>query len=356
MAVGAFPGKGWSMFFLRLTLVIAIAFLCLPPDASFAQPGKRNRVELEIIADAGGGLDDNQRWIESLSEAGADNVRIIQGSSKPGVMEIPGANGTTFRVTGVLANNRLTLPKGRFGIRDTEKIREYVDSLRADGADVALAEKMAFGLTAQQLVDLHTDLSRPLTETSVGKTPAQILQIVQSAIETELVVDPGAANALRDDYTLVDELNGLSHGTALAASLRPLGLVVAPVREQGKATEIRIVPSLSVSEFWPVGWPLEQRISQAAPKMFDRIPVNIRNYSLAATLPAVQKMMGMPFLYDYNSIAMEGVDLEKIRVNVQSEQLSFQLILNKIFSQARGLQFEIRADESGKPFIWISAS
>ncbi len=343
------------MFLLRLILAIAIALMCLPVDCSFAQPGKNNRVELEIIADAGGGIDDNQRWLEALSEVGADNVRIIQGTSRPGVEAIAGSNGTTYRVTGVIANNRLVLPKGRFGMRDTAQIKAYIDSLRADGADVALAEKMAFGLTAQQLVDLHTDLSRPLTETSVDRTPDQVLQGVKKSISTQVVIDPAAATVLRDDYTLVDELKGLSHGTVLAASLRPLGLVITPVREQGKSTEIRIVPSLSTTEFWPVGWPLETRISEAAPKMYERIPVNIQNYSLAATLPAIQKMMDMPFLYDYNSIAMEGIDLEKIRVTVQAEQLSFQLILGKIFSQSRGLQYEVRADESGKPFIWISA-
>jgi hypothetical protein len=338
-----------------MILMLALAVACLPVDSARAQTGKQNRVELVIIADAGGGIDDNQRWLEALSDVGADNVRITQGSSRPGIEEIAGSGGTTYRITGVLANNKLVLPKGRFGIRDTARIREYIASLRADGADVALAEKLAFGLTARQLVDLHTDLARPLTETSVGKTPGQILKLVQSSISTPLIIDPAAAAALQDDYRLEDELSGLSQGTALAAALRPLGLVMAPRREQGKATAIGVVPTLSATEFWPVGWPLEQRMSEAAPKLFERIPVNIQNYSLAATLPAIQKMLGIPFLYDHNSIALEGVDMEKIRVNVQAEQLSFQLILGKIFSQSRSMQFEVRADEAGKPFLWISA-
>ena len=343
------------MFLLRLTVATLLTLMCLPVGMSSAQVGMRNRIEFEIMADAQGGIDDNQRWLEALSDVGADNVRIVQGSSRIGVEKIAGSGGTTYKITGLLDNNRLLLPKGRFGIRDTAKIKEYIESLRADGAEVALADKMAFGLTAQQLVDLHTDLSRPLTETSVDKTPQQILQLVQRSVSTPFVIDPAAANALRDDYTLVDELNGLSHGTALAASLRPLGLVLAPVREQGKTTEIRIVPSLSAPEFWPVGWPLEQRLDLAVPKLFEKIPVNIQNFSLAKTLPAIQKMMKMPFLYDYNSIALGGVDMEKVRVNVQSERMSFQIILSKIFSQSRGLRYEVRADEAGTPFIWISS-
>ncbi len=324
-----------------------------------AQPGTRNRVELEIIADAAGGIDQNQRWLETLSQTGADGVRMTQatrGPARPGVEKIAGESGSTFKVTGVLANDRLILPNGRFGIRDTARIAEYITSIRADGAEVALSEKLAFGLTARQLVELHADLSRPIAESSVGQTPFTVLQSVEKAISTPMVVGPEALVALRGDYTLGDELKGLSHGTALAAALRPLGLVAAPRREQGQALEIHIVNSSSVEEFWPIGWPLERRISEAAPKMYQRIPVNVVNFTLAATLAAIEKKLEMPFLYDYNSLALKGVDLKSIRVNLESKSLSYQVILVRLISQARPrMDFEVRADEAGAPFIWIAA-
>lgn len=342
----------------RIAILIAITSLVIPLSA-VAQVGKRNRVELQVLADSAGGIVENQRWMEALSEVGADSVRIMQsgqGPEKPGVESIPGASGTTYRITGFLANNRLVLPGGRFGIRDTRRIGEYVKSVRDDGADVALASKMAFGLTAQQLVDLHADLSRPMTESTVGRTPAELVSRVERQITTPLVIDAAARAVLRDDYTVQDELQGLSHGTALAAALRPLGLVLAPIREQGQSTEIRIVPSLATEEFWPIGWPLKQRISQAAPRMFQRIPVNIRNFTLASALPAIQQKLEMPFLLDYNSLALANIDLEQIRVSLESENLSYQLILNRIISQARPrMELEVRADETGKPFVWFSA-
>ncbi len=326
---------------------------------AMAQMGQRNRVELQVVSDAADGIDQNQRWLEVLSQVGADNVRIIQsgrGVSRPGVENVTGASGTTYRITGILVDNRLILPAGRFGIRDSTGISDYITSVRADGADVALARKMAFGLTARQLVNLHDDLSRPLADSTIGQSPGQVLAIVQRSITTPIVVDPGARTALVSDYTLVDELQGISHGTALAAALRPLGLVLAPTREQGQPTEIRIVDSMAAEEFWPIGWPLQQRISQAAPKMYERIPVNIRNFTLAAALPAIQKKLEMPFLMDHNSLALQGVDLDKIRVNLESEQLSYQLILNRIISQARPrMELEVRADEAGQPFVWFSA-
>jgi hypothetical protein len=315
----------------------------------------QNRVELEIIADAAAGLGDNQRWMEALGEAGADNVRVVQSgrtSSQPGVEQV----GNTWKVTGVLSGNRLLLPGGRFAIGDTDRIAAYISGIRADGADVALAEKFAFGLTAEQLVALHDQLTRPLVESTLGRPPADVVESARSLTPLPISVDRSAAALLQGDYTLEEELAGLSCGTALAAALRPLGLVLAPHRPAGGDLELRIVPSGSVEEFWPVGWPIEGRISVEAPKLFERIPVNVENYLLGQALPAIQKKMGMPFLYDRNSMALAGVDLQAIRVSLQSEQLSYQLILNRLIAQARPrMGVETRKDEAGTPFVWIYA-
>jgi hypothetical protein len=322
-----------------------------------AQTAGKHRVELEIAADPGEGVDTNQRWLEVLEESGADNIRMTQGreASKPGVRETEGSSGKTIIITGVLRNNQLHLPAGRFGFRDIAKIREYVVSLQADGAEVALADKVAFGLTDRQLVELHDDLARPLEFSTIGKRAEEVLRAADPGITTPIRVTPAAEVALRDEYVLQDEFQGLSHGTSLAAALRTVGLVLVPVRQQGQPVEIHVVPSSSAAEFWPIGWPLQQQLAHAAPKVFERIPVNIENFSLDKTLPAVQKMLGMPFLYDYNSLAEKEYDLAAHRVTIKSERLSFQGIVSQIATQSRGLQYEFRADEAGKVFLWFSA-
>jgi len=66
--------------------------------------------------------------------------------------------------------------------------------------------------------------------------------------------------------------------------------------------------------------------------------------------------MEAPFLYDYNSMARTGLDMEQARVNLNAEKMSFLLILNRIVAQVRPrLQYEVRADENGKPFLWFSS-
>jgi hypothetical protein len=334
-------------------LLVAVWSSGTLPGTTRAQ--ERHFVELEILADAGTMIDSAQEWLEILSEVGADSVRMgrAAGNSKVGVKK----NGRSWTITGVISSrNQLILPGGRYSRRDKAAIKAYVDSIRADGAEVALAEKMAFGLTARQLVDLHTTLTPAYEDSTVGVSPARVLDNVRRLCQTPIVVDDSARPALRDDYQLQDELKGLSLGTSLAAALRPLGLVMAPRREAGKSTEIVITDSRRVEEHWPIGWPLQQRPSEGAPRLYERIPVNISNYTLAATLPAIQSALQMPFLYDYNSLARTGVDLEEIRVNLQAEQMSYLLILNRVLAQARPrMEYDIRADEKGTAFLWFSS-
>ncbi len=347
-----------NRLFLLFIVICSWAICGGMPSGLSAQD--RHYVELNILADAGTMIGSGQKWLEKLSEVGADSVRMGRSNqaSKVGVNKSQSGSGrASYTITGVInSRDELVLPGGRYSLRDTDKIRAYIESIRADGAEVALAEKMAYGLTAQQLVDLHATLSPAYETATSGLLPSQVLEQVRRQCPTPITIDASAQSALGGDYTLSDEMQGLSQGTVLAAALRPLGLVMAPRREPGKATEIVITDSRRVDEHWPIGWPLQSRPSESAPQLYQRIPVNIRNYTLGATLKAIQRAVDVPFLFDHNSMARNGVDLEEIRVNLQAEKLAYQLVLNRIVAQARPrMQLDVRADETGKVFLWFSS-
>ena len=69
----------------------------------------------------------------------------------------------------MIAGNRLKLPGGSFSIRDKAGIRELLTRLRDDGAQVAMAEKKAFGLTSEQLVTLHGRFSQTVEFETKGR-------------------------------------------------------------------------------------------------------------------------------------------------------------------------------------------
>ena len=64
---------------------------------------------LELIQ-ASAGIDDNQKWLEILSEVGASHVRMRQGSgNRPSIEKIETSLGTSYKMTGVLNTTKVNI-------------------------------------------------------------------------------------------------------------------------------------------------------------------------------------------------------------------------------------------------------
>lgn len=315
-------------------------------------------VELEIKV-SGEESGEHQEWAEALADVGADRVRLTStGSAKPGVSESEFSGQKILKISGVLERSgRLVLPGGNFSLRDADKIRELVRKLRSDGAEVTLAEKMAFGLTAEQLVGLSEALAAEVKFSTQGERIGIVVKKIQDSLPLEVLIEPGTQAKLAKPETVSEELKGLAMGTVLAASIRPLGLVVVPGRPIGKSVELRIVDSREAEEHWPVGWPIEQSPGNSAPKLFERINFELNRAPLSDALNAIEKKVQVPFLYDHNSLAREGVELAKIRVSFNKKKQTYFGAIDDLLSQARPrLKLELRLDEAQHPFLWISTA
>ena len=109
-------------------------------------------------------------------------------------------------------------------------------------------------------------------------------------------------------------------------------------------------------EHWPVGWPIEDGPINVAPKLFKTLPVTIRDFSLQEVLDAIQPRTELPFIYDLNSFARYGVDLTKTKVELDGK-MSYQRAINRALQQSTpSLKSELRQDEQGKPFLWITTT
>ena len=314
-------------------------------------------VELEIYS-VNSGLETQQTWGELLSKVGA-NISSLKSARKNVKMEVDEStfgNRKHYRIVGVLSNNRLNLPGGKtFTNRDNEKIAAYIEAIRADGPKTALSQKMAFGLTATQLVALQQDLAA-LHKKSTKDTPVMdVVEAIAEAIKTPVRVDSSARDALAKESKVAEEMNSLSCGTTLAAVLRPIGLVAVPKREQGKTTEIVIMDSLKADEHWPVGWPSTRGNALAVPSMFKSQKFEIRNYELKKILDALESKVKVPFLYDHNTMARHGADPTKLTATVVEQKQTFYGVVRKCLSQVRPqMKPEVRLDEAGNPFLWIT--
>ncbi len=209
----------------KQTLMLLLVLLTVAAIESTAV-GQRRFVELEVSAGQQSALGDQQRWMETLSNVGADRVRskTDRYATQPAIKEIQSAGTVTVKVSGILNGDKLVLPGKTFSIRNVAGIRDYLQQLRDDGATVTMAEKKAFGLTSEQLVDVHTALTGVIESETRGTNAAQTVEslLAQQAFRT--VMGQNVKSVLNRS-TIDEELKGLSIGTGIAAMVRPLGLI-----------------------------------------------------------------------------------------------------------------------------------
>jgi hypothetical protein len=325
-----------------------LAFWCVAAVAAAAP-----HVALEVVLDQGSANTSAPQWSQLLSEVGFSSVRIKSGSGESPSLQTTGtASAPAYRVVGVLTiSNQLLLPNGRFGINDRGPIEQWLAKLREGGEDAIHIKPVAFGLLPKQLVAVHEGLAAPVGFSTVGKPPREVARQISERLAYKFVTDMAGQQALANGEPVLDELEGLSSGTALAAVLRPLGLVISPERK-GSEIQLRISALGTATEHWPVGWPPKGNPSETLPELFKFLTVEIDKTPVSEALAAIGGRVKAPILLDHNAVARERVSLDT-NVSFPKSSTYYLRALDRLLAQAK-LKCELRVDEANKPFLWIT--
>lgn len=313
-------------------------------------------VSLELVTEPGVQITAPQEWLQRLADAGVTNVRVrgAEPGDRPAAEQLAPPPRAVYRVTAVLTrNDRVVAPGATFGPRDLAALRDYLERVRADGPEAATAERGAFGLTKPQFEGLFTALTPPLGMKTLG---APLQRVIQHACDRSGVgvdVGPGAEGPLDRAAPCASELGGLSTGTALAIALREAGLEASPRREPGGPTLLVLAPLAGGRDAWPAGHPSRRRPFDLAPKLATAIPVEVKGYSLADAVAAVEPRLGVPLIWDHHALRSAGVDPAGVQVSLAKTRTYYLRILEKLLFQAR-LKPDLRTDESGAPFLWVT--
>jgi hypothetical protein len=228
-------------------------------------------------------------------------------------------------------------------------LAEWLDDLAKRGPPDRREPVAAFGLTAKQLEQVREDLAKPVGFSTRGVSRAEAVEKIRRRLSlplgTEGELDGG-------DEKIEEELDALSCGTALACILRPMGFCMAP-QAAGRRLGYSVAKARLDQEVWPIGWPPEKPQPKLLPGLFEFRNVNVQNVSAAKVLDAISRQLDVPVLLDHNALARHGVDPEKAMVSHPQQRTTYSVALRKVLFKA-GLKFEVRVDEAGKPFFWVS--
>lgn len=328
--------------------------LLLASGTRSAVAQSRPLVSLEVVTERGHSPESVREWLPVLEKAGFSSVRVRgAGSGDGAAIEENGAGANlSYRVTAVLSSdNRLHLPAGAYSLGGAAKIATWVEKLRAGGEEGINAKPGAFGLVPKELVAVHEALSVRVKGPTAGKTTREVVQAIGATLRMQLKVDPAVRGAFGDE-TVTDELGGLTAGTALAAAVRPLGLVLVPDKSTG-SLQLRIVDSQSTDKVWPIGWPRKVSPRETLPDLFKFLNVEVANSPLIEPVEAIRGRLKVPLVVDQNSLARQKIDFATVKVTLPKTNTFYASILEKLLFQAR-LKYELRLDEADQPFLWIT--
>ena len=149
-------------------------------------------------------------------------------------------------------------------------------------------------------------------------------------------------------------MEGLSCGTALAAAVRPYGLMVKPTGQGTRTVGLQVTRIGKPEDAWPIGTRPKESPGELAPDLFKFINVEINDRPLSEALDAIEQRVKIPFLYDHNALARHEVDLET-HVDLPARKTFYKKIIDLLLFQVM-LKSELRVDESGAPFLWITST
>lgn len=325
--------------------------------AATSSQGAEASVSIEVAMEEGLQVTAPTEWLQLLTSLGYQNVsmRSARPSDEPGVAESGTKERPRYRVTAMLTRrDELVLPGGRFTRGQRNQIKDYLESLAADGPTRMNAQKGSFGLTKEEFEKVHADLSLPLTGATKDEKLAKFVDQVSRASKVKLHVDPAAQKVIDKSAPIADEAESLTTGTATALLLAREDLVLVPTKEQGKELMLRIARRSDIrGDSWPVGWKIDKSPSQVVPKLVETLNAEVEGFTLAEAMEAIGARMEIPIYWDHQALAKHKIDPTKIDVKFPRKRTHLKRVVDNLLFQGR-LVGEVRVDEGGNAFYWIS--
>jgi hypothetical protein len=311
-----------------------------------------------------------QEWLQLLAGIGIDHVRVRggEGGDEVKVVNSGSARAPSYHVVGILnSQNQLHLPGGTFTKADRVRLKDYFAQLSADGADSVSAPRLRFGLTEKELNAVLSDLAQPIDFETKGMTPQAFIDRLQTKLSLKPSIDSGASEAIRTAKPVVDELHGVAAGTAFAIMLRNADMMMRPEKKRGQPIVYHVVtagPDVirqrtlgrmtgQEMQYWPIGWESDKSPGELAPSLFQSRNAEIDGYSLEESLAAIGPLLKTPMFLDRAALKVSQIDPAKIQVKLAPTQTTYKRVIDRIISQAH-LGSQVRVDEAGVPFLWIT--
>lgn len=327
----------------------------------FPRPSQQIKtfVEFKILTPRIGTGLKAQEWGPVFEKLGASvTFRQQLLNEEPSVEETTRGTFRTVSVTGVMdAEGSLIFPETSFDMTQTKELGEWIDELKAYGAQGSPEGKPVWGLKKAQFTEIYEALTPAVTAEVKGHSLSDALSLLHLPDAYPVRMHSTAQDWLQQsaqDHPLRQDVNGMSAGTALAIVLADYGLGFRPLRTPGGGVDLVVEPLDRISDPWNVGWAIDPKQSrdEVAPKLFEFVTAGFAELPLQDVLSAVEAASETRIIIDYRGCAAKQIDPSEVKVSYPQKKTAWWLLIRDVTGQAR-LMREIRTDEAGNAFVYV---
>jgi hypothetical protein len=337
---------------MKTATLCGTCFVCFTLVGLAAAMHAAGTVRLELVGDSRSAMA-FQQWAQALGKAGIRDVRFSTAAEpeKPAI-DVQGAPGNPlYVVRGIVRSaDEIELPGARFRRGEIERLRQWLADLAERGPPQSREKTVAFGLTGAELDKLRGQLAPAVGFATKDMTVRDMVRRLANDMPLRLELDAATADDL-DKVKLTDDLAELSRGTALACALRAAGHGWRPKTIAGKQVA-EVVKLAADGELWPAGWDADDVSHELLPGMYEFHNVNVQNIAASEVAATIGRNVRAAVVFDQRALARHEID-PAAKVSLPQARTTYSIALRKLLFQAR-LKFEIRRDESGMGFLWIT--
>jgi hypothetical protein len=357
-----------------------------PRDARF-NPNKTT-VSVEILMPDAGSTLDAQQWSKTLAGFGySARFRKPLFDEQPKIDEKSRGPLRFVTVIGVMdPRGRLVFTERQFTPADAAELKEWLDELKAYGAQGSPEGQPLWGLSRAQFEAVYAALSHRVSADVKGLPLAEAIGKLGISKEYPFRFSVAAKQSLDapgQPQGVSRSVAGITAGTALAFVLNEYGMGFHPERQPDGSVELLIeplpAPPLNADDeaahlVWPVGWEIDERPASsdrrekvkdddalpsnrqiiAAPLLEQREAIGVSSPSMFEALDKIEAETGVPILLDRPAVNSIGVDLGKSRVAVPPTNTNWNIVLRRVTFPNR-LRHDLRRDEAGNPIVFVTS-
>lgn len=350
-------------FFVRILLVSVIL-----PTHTFHRviadepEARRRTLDVEVLIQSQPSYRiKSQEWGRVFQELGYSvKFREPRAGEAPRVEDQDRENALATHVVAAMeANGSIRIGSQKFDIDRTQPLVLALEEIRRHGAKGPPNSSPTWGLTDEQFKEVTRMLGQPvgkpvelqssiLAIESVGLPGNMRMKFTDAARQQALAKRPETAPESMD-------LQGFTKGSAIAIILAQYGLGFRPKFVALGNYDLEIDLGNESSNLWPIGWRPEQSFSEILPAYFRAIPLDVEDVEVQALTGAIADKLGIPHFSSAYALKSKSLDIHSLKYTRKDDRISPARLLTAIGDKL-DLGFDIRVDEAGKMFLWVTTA